>query len=97
LLAQLQRLVDTAASEADKWKEEKSWSEPIEKEYDNYRRWCYDRTSKPFWEIANQIKIEPDEYYRDGNDEHDMRACLRAHHRTAWIESAINGDATDDD
>lgn len=62
----------------------------------NYRSWCYEAISKPFWEIANQIKIEPGEYYRDGNDEHDMRAYLQAHVHTNWIEVAISGDDVDD-
>lgn len=32
LLAQLQRLVDAAASEADKWRNKRSWREPTEEE-----------------------------------------------------------------
>lgn len=97
LLAQLKRLVDAVANESDKWKNEKSWRQPTEEEYGYYRSGCYEAISKLFWEIANQIKIAPTEYYKDGNYEHDMRAYLDAHVHTNWIEAAISGDEVDDD
>ena len=93
LLLQLQRLVDAAASEVDKWRNEISWRNPTVEEYDNHRYWLYKELSSVFWGIANQITRKVD-YYESPitNYEEDMRAFLKAHDDTTWIEAAIEGD-----
>lgn len=86
LILQLNKLLEAASNEADRWR----GNDTTQEEYDNYRDWCYGKIWEIFWEIANQIKIKPENYYSDTTYEEDMRAYLKAHIHTNWISDAID-------